>query len=43
VRAVVGGIEHDRVVGDAKLVELLKEQADVPVVLDHAVGVLVLP
>jgi hypothetical protein len=42
VRAVVGGVEHDGVVGDAELVEQVEELADVHVVLDHAVGVLVL-
>ena len=40
--AVVGGVEDDGVVGDAELVEHLQELADVHVVLDHAVGVLVL-
>ena len=29
----------DRVVGDAELVELVEQLADVAVVLDHAVGV----
>jgi hypothetical protein len=43
VRAVVGGVEDDGVVGDAELVELVEELADVHVVLDHAVGVLVGP
>ena len=40
VRAVVGRVEDDGVVGDAEVVERLEELADVPVVLDHAVGVL---
>src|SRR4030095_9873236 len=39
LRTVVGGIDHDRVVGDAEVVELLQELADLPVVLDHAVGI----
>jgi hypothetical protein len=42
VRPVVGGVEDDGVVGDAELVEQVEELADVHVVLDHAVGVLVL-
>ena len=36
VRAVVRGVEHDGVVGDAQFVEQLEELADVHVVLDHA-------
>jgi hypothetical protein len=43
VRAVVGGVEHQGVVGDAQFVQQIEELADVHVVLDHAVGVLVLP
>ena len=43
MRPVVGAVEHERVVGDAELVELVEELPDVSVVLDHAVGVLVLP
>ena len=35
--AVVGRPDHDRVVGDAQVVQLLQELADVAVVLDHAV------
>jgi thiazole synthase ThiGH ThiG subunit len=37
--AVVGRPDHDRVVGDAEVVDLLQHLADVPVVLDHAVGI----
>jgi hypothetical protein len=37
--AVVGRIHHDGVVGDAELVELREQLADLAVVLDHAVGV----
>ena len=40
VRAVVGRVEDDGVVGDAQVVEGLEQLADVAVVLDHAVGVL---
>ena len=42
VRAVVGRVQDDRVVGDAEIVELLEQFADVAVVLDHPVRVLVL-
>ena len=42
MRAVVGRVEHDRVVGDLQLVERLQELADVHVVLDHAVAVFIL-
>ena len=42
VRAVVGRVHDDRVVGDAELVELVEDHADVAVVLDHAVVVLAL-
>jgi hypothetical protein len=38
VRAVVGRVEHDRIVGDAEIVERLEQLADVAVVLDHAIG-----
>ncbi len=38
---VVGRVEDDGVVGDAELIEELEELADVHVVLDHAVVVLV--
>ena len=37
--AVVGGVDHDRVVGDAEVVELLQELADLPVMLHHAVRI----
>ena len=37
--AVVGGVDHDRVVGDAEIVELLQQLADLAVMLDHAVGI----
>ncbi len=37
--AVVGRVHDDRVLGDAELVELVEQPADVPVVLDHAVGI----
>src|ERR1700730_1903453 len=36
---VVGRVDHDRVVGDTQIVELLQELADLPVVLDHAVRI----
>ena len=39
MRAVVGRVEDDGVVGDAEIVERLEQLADVAVVLDHAVGV----
>ena len=41
VRAVVGGVLDDRVVGEAEVVDQLEQLADVQVVLDHAVGVFV--
>ncbi len=41
MRAVVGRVEHDRVVGDAEFVEQNEQLADVHVVLDHAIVVLV--
>ena len=37
--AVVGAVDHDGVVGDAHLVELLEHVADHRVMLHHAVGV----
>ena len=40
MRAVVGRVEDDRVVGDPQVVERLEQLADVAVVFDHAVGVL---
>jgi thiazole synthase ThiGH ThiG subunit len=36
--ALVGRADHDGV-GDAEVIELLQKLADVPVVLDHAVGI----
>jgi hypothetical protein len=42
VRAVVGGVLDDGVVGDAEVVDELEQFADVHVVLDHAVAVFVL-
>ena len=42
VRPVIGGVHDDSVVGDAELVEFVQDHADVPVVLDHAVTVLIL-
>ena len=39
MRAVVGGVDDDGVVGDAHLVERVEERADGVVVLDHAVDV----
>ena len=40
VRAVVAGVDDDRVVGDAHVVERFEQRADGVVVLDHAVDVL---
>ena len=37
--AVVGAVDHDGVVGDAEIIELLEQAADHVVVFDHAVGV----
>ena len=42
MRAIVGRVEHDRVVGDPKILERLEHGADVGVVLDHTVAVFVL-
>ena len=39
VRAVVGRVDHDRVVGDPEIVELLEQRPDCSVVLDHAVRI----
>ncbi len=36
--AVVGGVDHDGVIRDAQVVELLEQPPDHAVVLDHAVG-----
>ena len=41
--AVVGGIHDDGVVGDAQLVELVEHLADLLVVGDHPIAVVVLP
>ena len=43
VRAVVGGILDDGVVGEPEVVDQLEQFADLHVVLDHAVAVFVLP
>ena len=43
VRAVVGGVDDDGVVGDAEFVEHVEHGADVAVVVDHRVVVLGLP
>ena len=43
VRTVVAEINHDRVVRDAQVIQLLEELADVVVALNHAAGVLVGP
>ena len=41
VRAVVGGVEHDGVVGHAQFVDQVQQFADMHVVFHHAVVVLV--
>jgi len=41
MRAVVGRVEDDGVVGDADVIQRLEQFADVAVVLDHAVGIFV--
>src|SRR6185312_16901508 len=41
VWAVIRRVDDDRVVGDTKIVKRLEKFADVAVVLDHAVAVLV--
>ena len=43
VRAVVGGVLDDGVVGQAEFIDQLEQFADVHVVFDHAVGVFVIP
>ncbi len=43
MRPVVGGVDDDRVVGDAQLVEQVEQLADVLVVVDHRVVVRRLP
>ena len=40
MRAVVGCVEDDRIVRELQIIQRLEQFADVPVVLDHAVGVL---
>jgi hypothetical protein len=42
MRSIVGRVEHDGVVGDAEIVDLLEQQPDVNVMLNHAVAVLIL-
>jgi hypothetical protein len=37
--AIVGGVDHDRIVSDAEIVEFLQELADLAVMLHHAVGI----
>src|SRR5207244_11343151 len=37
--AVVGRVDHDRVAGDAEIIELFEELADLAVMLHHAVGI----
>ncbi|MND76385.1 hypothetical protein D3C80_680320 [compost metagenome] len=39
LRTVVGGVDDDGVVGDAEVIQLLQQFADVVVVLDHAVRI----
>jgi hypothetical protein len=39
VRTVVGRVDHDGVVGDPEIVQLLQDLPDRGVVLDHAVGI----
>ena len=36
---VVGGVDHDGVVGDAEIVKLLQQLADLPVMFHHAVRI----
>ena len=43
MRPVIGAVEHDGVVGDAKLIELGEDRAHVAVVIDHHVVVFALP
>ena len=38
---VIGRIEHDRVVGDAEIVEQFEQLANMHVVLDHPILVLI--
>ena len=39
LRAVVSRVDHDRVVGDAEIVELLEQLSHLPVMFDHAVWI----
>ena len=43
MRAVVGAVHHERVVGDSRLVERLEDGPDVLVVVDHDVVIFTLP
>ena len=43
MRAVVGAVHDEGVVGDAEIVERLEDRADVLVVVDHRVVILALP
>ena len=38
-RAVVGAVDHDRVVVDSEFLQLVQEQADVAIMFHHAVGI----
>ena len=42
MRAVVGRIKHQRIVGDAEFVELVQELTDIAVMQHHGVGIFVL-
>ena len=37
--SVVGGVDHDRIVGDAELFEFIEQLAHMTIVLDHTVCV----
>jgi len=39
VRAIIGAVDHDGVIGDSEVIELLEQQTDMIVVLDHTIGV----
>ena len=39
LRAVVGRVDHDGIVGDAEVVEFLQELSDLPIMFDHAVRI----
>ncbi len=43
MRAVVGAVHHERIVGKAQSIEGVKNRADVLVVVDHHVGVFAHP